>query len=70
MPDAIGPMATVRRYADAFNKGDVKAMAAPTAGLPGFSDRLRFHRPFALPAAAQSWTTMMRPRITVVAREV
>jgi hypothetical protein len=36
MPDAIGPMATVRRYADAFNKGDVKAMAAPTAGLPGF----------------------------------
>jgi hypothetical protein len=28
MPDAIGPMATVRRYADAFNKGDVKAMAA------------------------------------------
>ena len=28
MPDAAGPMETVRSYADAFNKGDVKAMAA------------------------------------------
>lgn len=28
MPDPTGPMATVRNYADAFNKGDVKAMVA------------------------------------------
>ena len=28
MPDTAGPMETVRSYADAFNTGDVKAMAA------------------------------------------
>jgi ketosteroid isomerase-like protein len=28
MPDAIGPMETVRHYVDAFNKGDLKAMTA------------------------------------------
>ena len=28
MPDAAGPMETVRSYINAFNKGEVKAMAA------------------------------------------
>jgi hypothetical protein len=28
MPDETGPTDTVRRYIDAFNKGDVKTMAA------------------------------------------
>ena len=28
MPHAAGPMETVRSYAEAFNRGDVKAMAA------------------------------------------
>jgi hypothetical protein len=34
MPDAIGPMETVRQYIDGFNKGEVKVMAA-TFAVPG-----------------------------------
>ena len=31
LPDTMEPMAAVRQYVDAFNKGDVEAMAANCA---------------------------------------
>ena len=54
MPDAAGPMETVRSYADAFNKGDVKAMAALFDGSGSILDGMAPHV-WQGPTACQDW---------------
>jgi ketosteroid isomerase-like protein len=54
LPGAMEPMAAVRQYVDAFNKGDVEAMAAncamPTSVLDGLAPHV-----WQGPTACQDW---------------
>ena len=54
LPEATGPMAAVRQYVDAFNKGDVEAMAAncavPTSVLDGLAPHV-----WQGPTACRDW---------------
>jgi ketosteroid isomerase-like protein len=54
MPDATSPMVTVRSYADAFNKGDVKAMAALFDASGSILDGLAPHV-WQGPTACEDW---------------
>ena len=54
MPDAAGPMETVRSYADAFNKGDVVAMAALFDASGSILDGMAPHV-WQGPTACQDW---------------
>lgn len=54
MPDGTSPMATVRSYADAFNKGDVKAMAALFDASGSILDGLAPHV-WQGPTACEDW---------------
>jgi ketosteroid isomerase-like protein len=54
LPDTMEPMAAVRQYVDAFNKGDVEAMAAncavPTSVLDGLAPHV-----WQGPTACRDW---------------
>jgi ketosteroid isomerase-like protein len=54
LPDTMEPVAAVRRYIDAFNKGDVEAMAAncavPTSVLDGMAPHV-----WQGPTACRDW---------------
>jgi ketosteroid isomerase-like protein len=52
--DTKDPMATVRQYIDAFNKGDVKAMAASCADPMSILDGMAPHV-WDGPTASQDW---------------
>jgi ketosteroid isomerase-like protein len=54
MSDATDPMATVRNYIDAFNKGDAKAMAAAFAPQSAILDGMAPHL-WAGSTASQDW---------------
>jgi ketosteroid isomerase-like protein len=53
-PDAMEPMAAVRQYVDAFNKGDVEAMAANCAAPTSVLDGLAPHV-WQGPTACRDW---------------
>ena len=54
MPDSDDPMAAVRRYVDAFNVGDEKAMAATCADPMQILDGMAPHV-WQGPTAAEDW---------------
>jgi ketosteroid isomerase-like protein len=54
MPEGAGPMEAVRSYADAFNKGDVKAMAALFDASGSILDGMAPHV-LQGPTACQDW---------------
>jgi ketosteroid isomerase-like protein len=54
MPSITDPMAAVRQYIDAFNKGDVKAMAATCAAAMSILDGMPPHT-WHGPTATQDW---------------
>jgi ketosteroid isomerase-like protein len=54
MSDATDPMATVHQFADAFNKGDVKAMATMFAVPASILDGLPPHS-WQGPTASEDW---------------
>ena len=54
MADATDPMATVRNYIDAFNRGDAKAMAAAFAPRSSILDGMAPHL-WVGPTANQDW---------------
>jgi ketosteroid isomerase-like protein len=54
MSNAMDPMAVVRQYIDAFNKGDVKAMAATCAVPMSILDGLSPHA-WQGPTAIEDW---------------
>ena len=54
MPSAAGPMETVRSYAEAFNRGDVKAMAALFDASGSILDGMAPHV-WQGPTACQDW---------------
>ena len=54
MPDAAGPFEAVRSYADAFNKGDVKAMAGLFDTSGSILDGMAPHV-WQGPTACQDW---------------
>ena len=54
MPDAAGPMETVRSYINAFNKGAAKAMAALFDASGSILDGMR-RMPWQGPTACEDW---------------
>ena len=54
MADATDPMATVRNYIDAFNRGDAKAMATAFALQSSILDGMAPHL-WVGPTASQDW---------------